>query len=735
MIRQYNIKTNSSIKRGRIRPDFELLPVNDSLPIVKSQPVRNFVQYTYTNPGNAFLSYKDIVVIEPSTVKILTGATISFSVIVEDPSNVLDPFDTTNLKFVWKRDDSEISELTQINDGKGTAQVYIENATSDINGVYYCEITNELGTTRSDSFTIEIVDPKYNNLLYNNIVANTTGESGLDNWEVSDDIVVRQFDDDIQYTKNFASIYSDATLPYNWEKQPDGFFIQKILTKVNGEIPFTFSTSNNWINFNDAWSRLKKGEDLANDKEASWTLTELTPNIVKNEKAFDMFAQMFPSPYTIDSYNRNDRTLPYIKQSLVDTFGTVPTYFTRDRLKFIIDGGSITSTMTQTIDLTEIGDWIDGKVTGIDSINAHYFNYIAAGLSGYKFALYDKADGTGKIVDILDNYILDAKEWINFIQNKSFTKYSIPNNVARIDIIPVAHDKITVSIDCIGASGQVIKKEEIEGPSAKDVFAIKEKFYLSAYFNKLFNSVTEFKGNYPVFIYNRKYFEITPTSTATSRNKNLKYLKDSTYPKYNSQSGSWDSGDFIVKGFDRGAAAFFGYNSNFTIPPNTRFLRIGMVFENSSPVLLNADSKVIINDFNWDFEEIYADHLKNGSIYPYNYPKTGLSQIKLVLGANSVDINSKYTTYYLPNRSVWKVSKQQLNQNIHDETKEVVYNYTDGRNKANANNNTTNTGTPPPSKQASGTATSINKKQINPAEETNKAKAATQTTGSGTSGM
>jgi hypothetical protein len=690
MYREYKLKQKNTQKRGRVKPDFELLPQDQVAPSVVSQPLRNFIQYTHLNQAGEPLSVKTT---NTNIIRVLKNTTIGFSAVVEDPSNTLDPYDTTNLKFVWKVNDSEIYDLSSLNGGRGTSQVYLDGefVTPAINGEYFLEVSNKFGTTASEKFTIEVIDQELNPLLNKNLIRNSIGNKGLEDWDLADDIVVKQMEDSKGWTQNFASIVNAASVQVQREAR-DNPNIVSYDPRVRYEKPFVYCRSNNYINMNEAWNEVKFKERMSEMEGwdyKEWGYKEFAPQIIDNEKPWAPFNQFFPSPHTVDEYNGNSGLLN--KGSLINDFGTLPTYFTRDKIKFVKDSGKPKSQMSQIVDISDIADLADGNVTGINKLNAHFFTYIGTGISKYNYVLRD-IDGV--VVKTLNTYILDKQNWGFFLTNKEFNKYQIPSNVVRIDLEPITSDIVDVNIDCIGADGSVIKRETITGPREKDIFAVKEKFLISTYVNKLFNAVTNFdlRKDLDVYIFGIKYFTIgapkittvrTGSTTRTkieSKNANTNWLKE-YYPQYKGftddwSAQKWETGDFTLKGFDKGAAAMFGYSKNIQIPAKTRQIKVAIDFIHNSTAINDANAEPTVN---WTDEDIYGEHLEDGGLYEYNFPKTAVTQTKLLITTEQPKINSTYPTYYLPIQNVWKIQKSLLTKDVHDETKgKPIFNYTNG---------------------------------------------------------
>jgi hypothetical protein len=111
------------------------------------------------------------------------------------------------------------------------------------------------------------------------------------------------------------------------------------------------------------------------------------PQIVPNEdyNTTNDVAGFFPGIAWLDAYNKNtNENIVSLQSELTDT---TPTYFTRDKIKFKNAGGKAQTSLSQTIDLSDIADMIDGNAYGITHATSQFFAYVGAGITNYKIRL------------------------------------------------------------------------------------------------------------------------------------------------------------------------------------------------------------------------------------------------------------------------------------------------------------------------------------------------------------
>lgn len=675
MVTTYTIKPTTSLQKGSVKPDFTLLPANEVAPTIIQQPTNGLAQTTYKNVDGSF---KDMIAVN-GTATIIKGSNFTISVKILDPSNVLNPDNLENIKIVWIVNGSELHQYTQQNNGKGVQSIAISNVDLIHNGDYVVQATNKYGTTISETLTIQVIDPNNNTLLNNNLIQNPLGAAGTDGWNVSADIITNQFDDSFSTNSGYASIVNKNLIDPEYDS--DGNFVRG-KDRYFGEPPFKFTTAPNETDFKIIWEAVKKGTTIKNEKPFKENATCL----ISNERSGSLYSNMYPSPYTMDAYNK----LKKPNRGLVSELSAIPTYFTRDKLTF---NSTQTSTISQIVDIGDLSNLVDGTAVGIDEVNLQFFCYLGSGISKYKYELLDSFDN---IVNTYNTYIVSPIMWSRFIKNDQYngqstaTKNIIPNNVVKIRLVPVAEDTTEVLLSCFDDNGNTIRTTKINGPTVEDLWAVKQKFFLSTYINKLFNFVTEFNKNIPVYIGDKKYFELEPGIDKkiklgeTSVNNNLAWLLKN-YPKYIGSFSpyslsAWETGGYALKGFDKGVAAFFGYTTTFTLPKKTRSIQVQVNFTNNTKARVDQNPRSILNGYSWNYDDIYATHLASKGIYQYNYPKTGATLFKLTLSNQKFDEKVldrdrySFPTYFIPNNNVWYDSKAFLqNGDSMDETRYITY--------------------------------------------------------------
>ncbi len=761
----YNIDLTKSSKKGRVKPDFILLPQQRRAPIIKSQPIRNFIQYTHLDKQGNPLQVQPI----DNTVTLIKGTTFSFSAIVEDPSNTFDPYSSTNLRFVWKQNDSEIYALSLLNDGKGSSALYLEGSsvTPEVNGVYTLEITNEYGTTISEPFNLEVIDTLEHPLLYRNLIQNDNGSRGLENWTISGDIIVQQMAASLIESQNFASIWNGAA-----QSRADG----TTLDPFQNEIPFVFGNSSNWVNFDELFSNVQRGN--ANfAKEREFWYTKVTPNLINNERPGQNYGAFFPSPLHIDVANNNQTK----SGNLLESLGLTDTYFTRNKILFGKDGGSRQAAMSQVVDLSAASTVVDGNVPGISRLVAQLFAYVGIGISKYEYKI-TYADGT--TTSVPTTYLLDSLQLDNVLNvggnpttgirrdlqetliGDSLRTFRLTvKQIRSVDIQPIAQDKLNMVVDCLDANNAVIESTIINGPDETDIFAVKEKFYISEMFSSLFLLALDLnkqETNIPFFIFGKQYFELPGLGGLNKKETQVKNEITRTQSQLNDvnaaikeienirvtsiipiiaaaqladqllqrrklpalrqqratlnkiisdaqgelvkttnakraltdQNRVWlsqnhpkssnaktlradvfkDTEIFLVDRFDKGAAAMFGISKTITVPSKTRSIRLAIQYNHTSKAFYDQNPNYPSStEISWNKSEIYGEHAGDLRRYPYNYPKTAITQVKIQLFPNKVQVHPTYPTYVMPRTQVLPGAKADLFLDVHNSTSKVIY--------------------------------------------------------------
>ena len=686
--------------------DFSLMPVVTQAPFIISQPIKNFMQHTWIEGVQDGVPVYQSIKPTSNTINILEGTEFSFGLKTVDPSNVNDSNSTENLSYRWKKDESQIYELNRLKGGVGTDAVFINSANSKIalSGKYTCEVTNRYGTVESDPIDINIIDPLKHPKIYKNLLVNGDGEGGLEGWQGDTDIKVISFLNNAYQTRNFGSfkLGSIIVLPKDWTETTDRDESQ---TEPIIEPPeFYFSLGNHsTLFFEYYWKRyqqdptfkninVKSNSSLVLNGSEMWVSEGLLPSIVANEDlGRTEFASFFPGVGWLDFYNKNNLNVIGLHSELKDY---TPTYFGRDRIKFIKFGGKANASMTQTVDLTGASDLIDGSVYGVKYSTSQFFAYVGAGITNYKIRI-----NTSEGFKTFNYCIADSEHLYDRIfqtTNKAFpevrannignTRYE-PLKGTAIEITPIVDDKTTITLDYIDESGKTVKSETINGPDEADVWAIKEKVFFPLTLLPLFLFIKP--NSNPITVFGQEYTNTsaishlfvddapglltnfnTPVPTSIT-DVNAKFLlnkynfsqqRATNFPPY----GSVDS--YKNRSLeDFGAAAMFGVGKNTIIPYKTRTVNITVNFKHGSD---------IINDTNpetkgWSAQDIYSDEQGQSTgvsqkLTEYGAPRCGITKMKFLIAPNDIQVSDKYVTYQLPPATSTVLGLQKKRYNVPD---------------------------------------------------------------------
>lgn len=699
--------------------EFRLYPKSQLEPIIEDLPINVFKQTKWVSEIITPTDYK-LKTIIPSGNKIgmLEGTAWEVTLPAIDPSNLLDPADDSAITYVWKRDGAVLYEFSSQNNLMGTKTIYYpsESCTRDISGTYELEATNKYGTTVSEQIIIDVINLDYHPYLFKNLLINGSGEKGLDEWTVDQDIITR---------------------PYNVDNR-NQWSIPTEIYKVNYSSPYTTEFGFSYYSNETA---LARWFDWAKDFSGSfdpnvnpiawynrWIVKTYPPCLVPTDGGTKGFQDsFFPSWDYIDTYNDN---LGLYR--LDNIISTSKKYITRDKIKFAIYGGKAKSIAYQDIDVSEISGVIDGETYGIDRLVAHFFAYIGLGISTYDIEYVDATTdkivreniipvnqykykvgslkGKPSLIPLYNN----PNSWDKVVStyNEAIkTKYSakIKENT-NINIIPVCYDKTDIRLDFISLNGDVIGSETIQGPTEKDIWAVKEKFFLPFHIANLYGWCTD-ATTQDFRVYSQSYTTINAVKsvdgvTSGPKDINAEYVKTYYYPiqdywniarpgstevllttnandngnvarieeaiehygfskSFVQQFGNvsiplWWIDGLVEMRYDRGAAAFFGIQKDVVVPKGTRVIRVNIIFNHNSEIIYETNPK----SKGWSEQEIYYDQFTRAESSPqlvsYSYPRCGVTAMHLSLHPNNVERSTNYNTYTLNlTGSVWK---QQLDR-------------------------------------------------------------------------
>lgn len=541
--------TDGAIRAG----DFRLLPENPSLPIVVSQLNKNFSQYTWVT------SYKDgspvvqEIEIVNNTINLLEFTEFSLGFRVIDPSNINNPNDTTSLSYKWRKDEALIYELNALNGGVGVNSFLVNanEALAEVGGRYTCEVTNQYGTVETDYLRVNIINPLKHPKIFKNLILNGDGEGGLNGWEGDSEIKTNAFLDNIMITQNFGSFRTAGLQTFHiigWEEGIGEF--SKVSTP-----DFHFCKSSHYnLFFPKFWKAWSLDPDFKNidirvqspalDDGDFWVLAGIPPQIVLNEDyEKSPHAGFFPGPLWMDRYNKN-QNVTGLADELKDYTSV---YFTRNSLKFEKFGGKQNANLSQTVDLTDAADFIDGSVYGVQYTTSQFFAYVGAGITRYLITVQ-----TTEGEKVFNYNIADTEDLFNHIygntpsaaptSNRDVYLYesdlfALGNRIklqpnSDIKITPVVDDITTIYLDFINDKGEVLKTEVIDGPNETDVWAIKEKVYFPLTLYGIFEFLRP-SGNNTITVFGQKYTDtnaLAPFFTAAGEATSVGYAGSAAVP-------------------------------------------------------------------------------------------------------------------------------------------------------------------------------------------------------------
>jgi hypothetical protein len=517
--------------------NFELLPVIPQLPIITSQPSNNINQYTWVRGIRrgryVFQKARPI----DGEYKALEGTELRWTFYAHDPDNVLSQNPYSGLSFKWKKDGIDLTSLNLLNAERGVKSVKIsrEACTPDLTGQYICEITNLHGTVETFPLNLRIFSAKNYPKLYTNLLKNGNAESDLDGWSIEPGIVSSRFGD--QWQTDNASSLGNLGSWYRFKRpvweQPTDFdpagnkrYVGERFRFSQGSDPFknqlypwihrADQQGENWKQWPEVPDWMKYNTDRFSSeienqqflKESNrWGLTSFRANLVSNEHPWDGFGTFFPSMRLIDIYNSN--TGSKVVGLEAESKDKQLSYFTRDKIKFEKFGGQPTTTMRQTVAVSDLADFVDGNVYGVAHLTYQFFAYVGIGITGYKIKV-QKPNGD---IDQLNWNIASTEDFYTNICTPGVSdagRITIAPG-SDIEIIPLTEDITDVTLNFRDENGAIIKIEKVKTPTAFDIWALKEKAYLPISFGPLFlfikNAVTSTASS------NIKVFGQTITTT------------------------------------------------------------------------------------------------------------------------------------------------------------------------------------------------------------------------------
>jgi len=448
-----------SIDKAKRSTDYQLLPVNPVPPTISSQPIKNVFQVTWLDSTGKSKSF----IPSTNTIQIVEGTEIEISIIANDPANLQNPNDDSKLKYVWKRDGTPLYDINKLNNNTGMRGISIprEDSKKDLSGTYTVDVINEFGTTTSSEVILNIFKYIDHPFLYKNLLINGNGDEGLDGWEVDSAIKTDGYFEGLLETNNFGSFNVQLNKP---------------LETTYPQEMFHFPKGTNWSNFSGVYTRIINGDNI-NEPGFKWAQSFPASLILNEKKENTKLSSFFPDPSWIDGYNRNGEPITIPLQAELENSKA---YFTRDVVRFNKYGEQSTTRATQVIDLTEIADIIDGNVYGIDQVVGQFFAYVGVGLSRYKFNVPYTTGVTQTNWYILDNQVYDVigDDFATRGPTSIFYPEGGLDETKPIELVPIVDDITCIYLEYLDQNDVVVSQKKIDGPTAEDIFAVKEKFYI-----------------------------------------------------------------------------------------------------------------------------------------------------------------------------------------------------------------------------------------------------------------
>jgi hypothetical protein len=348
--------------------------------------------------------------------------------------------------------------------------------------------------------------------------------------------------------------------------------------------------------------------------------------------------------------------------------------------------------MVQTINFGDLADFVDGNVYGVSHITSQFFSYVGAGITRYQIRVY--SDNVNEPAETYNWYPVSPLEFYDRISSNSVAaKTAVPAG-STIEIVPIIDDVVEVQIDYFNFEGSKIGTDLVNGPTAEDVWAVKEKAYFPLTLHPLFEffianecSIKVFGQTYTTTSALRGLFsDLTPfpqrnvgyTEQPTSGEGQLSAtpstIQDITDRNalFMLQKFGFIKWDCLFPGFwminetnpastgislnrrhralaDYGAAAMFGIEHTRVVPKFSRSAQITVKFIHKSEAFTDNDPAIK----QWDSEYLYLDtygidEANSLRFVEYGNPRCGLTKAKFILLPNNFEVSEDYPSYKIP---------------------------------------------------------------------------------------
>lgn len=705
---------SDSIQRSS---DFVLLPRSQAAPIISSEPGNNVTQTSWIRAvRDQQIIYQQAKPTD-GVYRAIEGTELSWTVFAADPSNLGSPTSDANLKFVWRRDGTPLVEINNSNLYRGSRSVTLSStqSTPTATGIYTCEVSNAYGVAETQDLQLEIITLDNHPRLHTNLLINGSADSQLDGWTTDLDILARGFASTALLDAGHGSMPKLYELLGLQDDRRYNTGTEFIFGQYAAETSYRvfqqwMQSGPEWRTIEPAWMHQKPDNNIEEPlaEWRRWILTGLTPQIIDNEASGDNepFGGFFPAMKYIDQYNSNfvDGESPVIGL-LAESRDRQLSYFTRDKLKFIKFGGKATSQMVQSVDLSDLADFIDGHVLGVKHMTSQFFAYVGAGLTRYQIRAQVAGQGVAN-TQVFNWYVTDYQSFMERLEQDSVSGRLalVPNT--PIEILPLVEDITQVELAYLDGAGKQISKDIIDGPTERDVFAIKDCTFLPASLYPIFeyfitnnNSIKIFGQTYTTTQALQPLFEDASPYTTNYEDANNGAQPSNRFAAWKGDVSRLDRLTDVQAKFmltklnwtrfgrlfpqasiiktnrqgraikDFGAAAMFGVEKTRTIPRGTRSVRVTVRFTHTSSIIADSDPKIK----HWHEQTIYYDVWgqdlgTNRQHIDYSYPRCGITHMKFLVVPNNFTPSTKFASYKLPpsTNTVVGYRKQLLSQDVHN---------------------------------------------------------------------
>lgn len=245
--------------------------------------------------------------------------------------------------------------------------------------IFYCTVTDSFGSDTTNEITITIVDPADNPFMFNNILANGNANDGTANWDSVGDAP--------EDTGKFLPVYEQDEIPdIVFGLQAGSRFYHKFNAGPDG-----LANKNQWYPRPSDFDRLNK----------------FNGTVVSEIK---------------DNYFRAGNFLPVVRGKESNHSGT-------------------TKNSIQIVDLTDIGDLIDGKVFGLEGFDVTLFGWLGgrADQADRVFCEFEFLNDENEVILTTSNTRIEDADWYQ----RTINEYREPNQPPKISYLHAGYKEPT----------------------------------------------------------------------------------------------------------------------------------------------------------------------------------------------------------------------------------------------------------------------------------------------------